>query len=236
MLCAHALDYDVQRTCSKRFEHQTAIAPQALFAFGSNSCEIDGWRTLIHAEMGQHPKQMSKKFSSMASLKRDNFPCPHLLAATGGQALKLKGHIKSKGPRCNQPTVLHESWVSQAHRWKGLAFSLQGHLLWIEMCSRIILPRWPFQLLHSIIVQPNGSMTCYSSSRSSQFSHHTLLNNPSESTNQTGLSTTSISKKACVTCTVYFVIQEDFIITSRWLSSAEFGHCKNLQTGLQLCH
>lgn len=182
-----------------------------------------------------------KKFSSMASLKRDNFPCPHLLAAMGGQALKLKGHIKSKGPRCNQPSVLHDSWVSQAHRWKGLAFSVQGHLLWIEMCNRIILPRWPFQLLHSIIVQPNGSMTCYSSSRSCQFLRilyhsHTLLNNPSESTNQTGLPMTSISKKACVTCTVYFVIQENFIITSRCLSSAEFGHGKNLQTALQLHH
>lgn len=148
MLFAHALDYDVQRTCSKRFEHRTAVAPQAVFASGSNSCEIDGWRTLIHAEMGQHPKQMSKKFSSMASFKHYNFPCPNLLAAMGGQALKLKGHIKSKGPRCNQPSMLHESRVSQAHRWKGLAFSLQGHLAWIEMCSHIILPRGPFQLLH----------------------------------------------------------------------------------------
>ncbi len=43
MFFARAQDYDVHRPCSKRFEYQTAVAPPAAFAFGSNSCEIDVW-------------------------------------------------------------------------------------------------------------------------------------------------------------------------------------------------
>lgn len=148
MLFARALDVDVQRPCSKRFEYQTAVAPPAVFAFGSNSCEIDVWGTLIHAEMGQHPKQMSKTFSSMPPSKRHNFSLSTSLAAMRGQALKLKGHINSKGPSHYQPRMLHESRVSQAHRWKGLASSLQGHLARIGMCSHIILPGGPSHLLH----------------------------------------------------------------------------------------
>ncbi len=66
----------------------------------------------------------------------------------GGQAFKLTGHIKSKGPSCNEPRMLHESRVSQAHRWKGLASSLQGHLARIGICSHIILTRGPSHLLH----------------------------------------------------------------------------------------
>lgn len=127
MLSAHALDYDIKRPCSKRFEYQAAITPLAVFAVGYNSCENDVCRTLIHAEMGRHPKQMSKSFSSMGPSMRPFF-LPTSMAAGGGQAFKLKGHIKSKGPSCEQRRMLRESWICQAHRWKGLAASLQGYL------------------------------------------------------------------------------------------------------------
>lgn len=46
---------------------------------------------------------------------------------TRGQAFKLKRRVKSKGPSCYKGYKLHESRVSQAHRWKGLASSLQGN-------------------------------------------------------------------------------------------------------------
>lgn len=69
------------------------------------------------------------------------------LQARPGQALKLKGYIKSKVPRCSQPTMFLESQLSQVYRRKELSFSLQGLLAWIKMCNHIILPRGPFQLL-----------------------------------------------------------------------------------------
>ena len=191
---ACARDCDDHRPRAKTFEPQTAVDPQAAFAFVFYSCEIDGW-TLIRAETGQHPKQMSKAFSSMASSKMLQFhvSASASLAATGGQALKLKGHIKSKGPRCNQASMPHESLASRAQRWKGLASSLQGHVARIEMCSHIILHRGPSQLLHS----------CSSTAQQ----QHDMLFPPlahyihpyiviSESTRQKGLPTMSISKSS----------------------------------------
>lgn len=76
MLFAHSLVLNVQKPHSKRCRNQGAIAPLAVFAFGSNSCEIDVHQTLIHAKMGQPPKQMSKSFLSVSPSVRYYFSCP----------------------------------------------------------------------------------------------------------------------------------------------------------------
>lgn len=97
---------------------------------------------------GTTPETNVKNILIHASLEGPQFAPSTSLAAMRGQAFKLKGHIKSKGPSCNQRGMLHGARVSQAHRWKRLAPSLQGHLAQRGMCSRIILPRGASQLRH----------------------------------------------------------------------------------------
>lgn len=68
-----------------------------VFLFASNSCETDGWKTLIRAEMGQHPKQMSKAFSSEPPSERRSFPRGPSPASTGRSGIEIKGaRVKKK--------------------------------------------------------------------------------------------------------------------------------------------
>lgn len=66
---------------------QKAIAPMSVCDFGSNSCEIDVWQTLIHAEMGQHPKQMSKIPFTHASLLRTTIFLLHIFGSYGRSSI-----------------------------------------------------------------------------------------------------------------------------------------------------
>lgn len=76
MLFAHSLVLNVQKPHSKRCKNQGAMAPLAVFVFGSNSCEIDVHQTLIRAKLGQPPKQMSKSFLSVSPSVCYYFSCP----------------------------------------------------------------------------------------------------------------------------------------------------------------
>lgn len=103
-----------------KLQPAVAINPPAVFAFGSNSYEMNGRRTLIPAKMGRHPEQMSEPLSSVPLL----VPFTGQLQARAGQALQLKGYIRSKVSRCNQPSMFLESQLST---WmKGAIFVPSG--------------------------------------------------------------------------------------------------------------
>lgn len=67
-----------------------ALNPWAVFVFGSNSCEMNGWRTLIRA-----------KNETNVILRSAAGPLQWPLRSEAGRAQKLKGCVKNKAPRCN---------------------------------------------------------------------------------------------------------------------------------------
>lgn len=137
-----------------------SINPPAVFVFGSNSWEMNGWRTPSPAKMGQHQTQMSEPLSSVPSPKELRVPfVGRYRPGRAGSGTEIKGiHKEHKVPRCNQPSMFLQSQLSQVRRWKELSFSLQGLLAWIKMCNHIILPRGASQ---HYSVHLSRNMTCF---------------------------------------------------------------------------
>ena len=93
MLHTCSLDCDVQRPCCKRFEHQTAVTPLAVFAFTSSSREIDVRWTLIHAKMGQHLNKCQNHFHPCLSLSTSIF-LAHISISYGRSGIQIEGPYK----------------------------------------------------------------------------------------------------------------------------------------------
>lgn len=124
MLFAHSLVLNVQKPHSKRCKNQGAMAPLAVFAFRSNSCEIDVHQTLSVLNWDNR-RNKCQNHSYLCLFQCATIFLVHSNGSSGFQAFNLKGHRKSKGRLFKHLHMPNESKSSQ-HIMKGFTSSSSG--------------------------------------------------------------------------------------------------------------